>query len=182
MKKGGWANRLWLYFAESDIDISLYNLSISGETTSGILTRFEMEAKTRNADVIIFQVGGNDAAKNNKNNFWVSPGDFQNNLNEILEKAKKITDKIIFIGFNNVNETKTLPVAWIDIYYANENIKRYNEITKSVCQKNSMPYLEIFGVLENKDLEDGLHPNNSGHQKIFEKIKNFLVDNQIINH
>jgi lysophospholipase L1-like esterase len=33
------------------------------------------------------------------------------------------------------------------------------------------------GLLNNEDFDDGLHPNTEGHQKIFEKVKNFLVEN-----
>jgi len=29
-------------------------------------------------------------------------------------------------------------------------------------------------------LEDGLHPNSTGHKKIYEIVKGFLVENRII--
>ena len=62
MEKGGWVNRLWLYFAEkTDDHCEVHNLSISGGTTETILERFEQEAKSRKADGLIFQSGGNDS-------------------------------------------------------------------------------------------------------------------------
>lgn len=181
LKKGGWVNRLWLYLANSDKDFDLYNLSISGGTTKTILDRFESEAKIRNADILIFQSGGNDAAYEQvEGNYQVSPSEFKENIEEIIQRSKKITDKIIFISFKNVDESKTMPVPWRDIYYKNENIKKYCEIMKAVCAEKEVLFLDIFGFLNNKDLCDGVHPNNKGHEKIFQKIKDFLIDNKII--
>ena len=68
--------------------------------------------------------------------------------------------------------------------YKNEYIKKYNEIIKSVYEENKIYFVEIFEDWMNSDyknyLEDGLHPNSEGHQKIFESVKNFLIENKII--
>lgn len=182
MEKGGWANRLWLYAGEkTDGECAIYNLSISGGTTETILERFESEAKVREADALIFQSGGNDSCLVGKNGANKIPLDqFKKNLEEIISKAKNITQNIIFIGFKNVDETKTMPVSWIDLYYINAEIKKYDEIMRDVCKENGVLYLNIFGLLENTDLDDGLHPNTSGHKKIFDVVKDFLENNKWI--
>lgn len=176
MEKGGWVNRLWLFTGEkNDGECEIYNLSISGGTTQTILDRFESEAKIRKADAIIFQSGGNDSYLKGKNGPNQIPLDqFRKNLEEIIRKAKNITSNIIFIGFKNVDEAKTMPVSWEDIYYLNSEIKKYDEVMRDVCKENNISYLDIFGLLSNEDFVDGLHPNSLGHQKIFEKAKNFL--------
>ncbi|KKR25529.1 MAG: Lysophospholipase L1 and related esterases family [Microgenomates group bacterium GW2011_GWC1_39_7] len=176
MEKGGWVNRLWFHVAKRDGDnyVEIYNCSVSGGTTETILERFENEAKIRGADALIFQTGGNDAAYENKpNNYLVSPEKFRENLEEIIKRAKKITNNIIFTDLKNCDESKTMPVSWIDIYYTNENIKKYSDIMKKVCQKNNVLFLYI-GLLNNKDFDDGLHPNAIGHEKIFIQVRNFL--------
>ena len=38
----------------------------------------------------------------------------------------------------------------------------------------------MFDLLEVDDLPDGLHPNTEGHKKMFERIKDFLVENKLI--
>ncbi|MBU1177079.1 MAG: GDSL-type esterase/lipase family protein [Patescibacteria group bacterium] len=181
MRKGGWVNRLWFHVAKRDEDyVEIYNLSISGGTTETILARFESEAKIRNADAIIFQTGSNDAAyKNTPGNYLVSPEKFRANLEEIIKKVKKITKNIIFMDLKNCDESKTMPVAWIDIYYTNKNIRKYSEIMEKVCQQNNIFFLNV-GLLENKDFDDGLHPNTSGHEKIFIKVKDFLASKKWI--
>src|SRR3989344_636977 len=182
MEKGGWVNRLWFHVAKRDGDnyVEIYNCSVSGGTTETILERFENEAKIRGADALIFQTGGNDAAYENKpNNYLVSPEKFRENLEEIIKRAKKITNNIIFTDLKNCDESKTMPVPWIDIYYSNENIKKYSDIMKKVCGKNNVLFLDIE-QLENEDFNDGLHPNTVGHEKIFNQVRDFLIKNQWI--
>lgn len=180
LEKGGWVNRLWLHVGKRDEDyVEINNLSISGGTTETILNRFESEAEIREADALIFQSGGNDSSYElghpEKNR--VSPEQFRKNLEKIIKRAKKITPNIFFMGFKNCDETKTMPVSWIDICYTNENLKKYNEIMRAVCEENGVLFSDIFGVLDINDFEDGLHPNASGHEKIFVKVRDFLTTN-----
>jgi lysophospholipase L1-like esterase len=183
MEKGGWVSRLWFYVAkrEEESYVEIYNLSVSGGTTETILERFDSEARIREADAIIFQSGGNDSYLKGKNGPNQIPTDqFRKNLEEIIKKAKNVTPNVIFIGFENVDEAKTMPVSWKDIYYVNREVQKYDEIMRIVCKENSILYLDIFGLLKNEDFEDGLHPNTAGHKKIFEKVKSFLEENKWI--
>ncbi len=183
MEKGGWVNRLWFYLAKREDEnyVEVYNCSISGGTTETILARFESETKIREADALIFQSGGNDSYLKGKNGLNQIPLDkFKDNLEEIIKRARNITKNIIFIGCENVDESKTAPVFWEDIYYLNAEVKKYNEVMKSVCEKHNIPLIDIFGLLNNEDFDDGLHPNAIGHEKIFQKVKNFLTENKWI--
>lgn len=115
LEKGGWVNRLWLFLSQTDgADyIEVYNQSISGGTTETILARFENEAKIRNAERLIFQTGGNDASyEHTPNNLLVAPDKFRENLGEIIKRAKKVTNNIIFLNLKNCDESETMPVLW----------------------------------------------------------------------
>jgi lysophospholipase L1-like esterase len=182
LEKGGWVSRLWLDIGKRDEEyVEIYNQSISGGTTETILKRFESEAKIRNADALIFQTGGNDSAyEHTPENHLVLIEKFESNIQEIITRAKKLTQNVIFVGFKNCDETKTMPVPWEDIYYTNENIQKYNVIMKKLCDKNNIPFLDLWGLLNNSDLSDGVHPNATGHQKIFEKVKDFLIEHNWI--
>lgn len=179
MEKGGWVNRLWLHIGEkTDGGCGIYNLSISGGTIETTLERFESEAGIREADGLIFQLGGNDSCFAGKNGPNLVPFEkFRNNLEEIIRRAGDIAQNIIFIGFSNVDESKTAPVPWTNVYYANTEIKKYNEAIKSVCESRGIPFLDVFGLLDIEDFEDGLHPNAIGHKKIFMKVRDFLAAN-----
>lgn len=176
MEHGGWVNRLWLYIEEkTDGECEIYNLSISGGTTETILRRFESEAKIREADALIFQSGGNDSCLVGKNGTnQISIGQFKKNIEEIIKKAKTITQDILFIGFKNVDESRTTPVSWKDIYYINTEIRRYNEAMRDICKEHNVFFLDVFNLLNTEDLDDGLHPNKAGHKKIFAKVRDVL--------
>lgn len=183
MEKGGWVNRLWLHIGKRSPDedyIELYNCSVSGGTTETILEQFESEAKIRNATTLIFQTGGNDASyQATPDNFLVSEEKFKKNIEEVIRRARKITDNIVFTDLKNCDESKTMPVPWIDIFYKNENIKKYSKIMEEVCREQNVLFLDVPD-LEKDEFEDGLHPNEKGHKKIFEVVKDFLVQHDLI--
>ena len=181
LEKGGWVTRLWADVGLRDEDyVEIYNVSISGGTSESILARFENEARVRHADAIIFQTGANDATyRSTPDNVTVSPEKFRLNLERLIAKARQITQTIAFIDLRNCDESKTMPVSWDDVYCSNENFTKYGKIMEEVCQTHEVPFLEI-GSLNDEDFEDGLHPNAEGHRKIFEKVKNFLIEQQWI--
>jgi lysophospholipase L1-like esterase len=108
------------------------------------------------------------------NNFLVLPEKFKENIEEIIKRARKMTEHIVFMDLKNCDESKTTPVPWADIYYTNKNIQKYSRIMRDVCLKNKIPFLDL-GLLSNEDFDDGLHPNAEGHRKIFEQVKNFMM-------
>lgn len=194
-EQGGWVARLRKFFDQKNLAnpenyFGIYELGVSGETTSQLLKRFEIECGARLIErkeyneqaVIIFEIGINDSQFiHSKNGPRTSPGEFKENIKKLIEFSKEFTDEIIFLGLTPVDEPKTTPIPWnTDKSYKNENIQRNNEIIKVACEKNNQPFIEIFNSLNNEDLYDGLHPNEKGHQKIFEIVKDFLIENKII--
>lgn len=181
--EGGWADRLKKDLIKSKTDYSeVYNLGIAGDSADGLLKRFKIENEIRNPNVIIIGIGTNDASylKSMGGNY-VSLDKFENNLAEIIIQAKKFTDEIIFVGLIKADEKKVGPAPWAtDFYYNNKDIKIYNEKIKDICAKNELLFVEMFDLLSDDDLEDGLHPNSKGHEKMFLRIKDFLAENKII--
>lgn len=195
---GGWVSRLRKFLdqktaSNSDDYFAVYNLGVSGETTPDLLKRFNIECEARllglednESAVIIFAIGINDSQFiHSENNLRTPPEDFKENLRNLVKLAQKITPRIIFAGLTPVDETKTTPTLWnTDKSYLNENIKKYNEVLKLVCKENNLLFIEIFEKLIEWNykelLEDGLHPNAGGHQKIFGIVKDFLIKSKII--
>jgi len=194
-KEGGWVQRLRKFLdeknlADYDFYCLVYNIGVSGDTINDLLERFEFETKQRSKEIdetiIIFAIGLNDSQfvhSENKNRIPLE--NFKENIQKLIKSAKKFSSKIIFVGLSPVDETKTTPIPWdTNKSYKNENIQKYNEIIKSVCEENKILFIEIFEDwmklnYENL-LEDGLHPNSEGHKKIFESVKEFLIKNKII--
>ena len=178
LERGGWAGRLWHFVAKRDEDyVEVYNLGIAGGTTKTILKRFENEADARKADALIFQTGGNDASRNGGAEDCVVPIEqFRANLEEIIARAKLITDRILFVDLKNCDESRTLPVSWGEYYYRNADMEQYNQVMEEVCREQGVLFLGL-DPLENSDFDDGLHPNADGHEKIYVQIKDFLEKN-----
>jgi len=166
--KGGWVERLKSKLMSDDI---IYNLGVSDDSTEEVIKRLENETEARNPDIIIFAVGMNDAYRYNGET-RTSIDEFRKNIEILTNKAKRITDKIVFIGLTNVDEAKTNPYSWDEnISSNNEDISQYDEAIEFFCQNNGLTYVEMLGVLiKDEDLCDGLHPTSIGHQKMFEVI------------
>ena len=179
-KKGGWAERLKEKLMGKDVLV--YNLGVSGDTTIDLLERFEQETRARydNDTLLIFEVGINDSYHSD-----ITPEMFENNVQELIKKAKKYSKKIVFLGLTPVDESKTNPLPWNkNAFYKNNKIQKYDNITKEVCKRNSVWFIGISSSFARKGyksiLDDGLHPNSKGHEKIFEIVKDFLIKNKII--
>ena len=173
-EKGGWAERLRTCLMGDDI--SIYNLSIDGDIISELLKRFEAEAALREPDVIIFAIGVNDTITIGDRRVS-NPKEFEENIETLTDKARRFADKIVFIGFTEVDEIKTSPIAWSSIgeTYDNQGIKDYNWIIKSFCNKKGLTFIDMLDVVSKDDLYDGVHPNVDGHEKMFEKIRTALA-------
>ena len=177
--KGGWVNRLRLYIdkriKEGGDYIELYNLGISGNTTRDILKRFESEMKARDPDLIILSIGDNDSA-------LVPLEEFEKNIDKIAKLAKKQCNDVVFIGTKPVNEKLTTPVKWDkSLSYTNEKLREYNKKNREIAEKHNILFLDLSGVIDpEEDLEDGLHPNSKGHEKLYQKTKSFLEKNKLI--
>ena len=171
-QKGGWIERLKSYCMEKYDDVGIYNLGVSGNNTNDLLRRFEEEARARKPDLIIFAIGINDSQYIKiQGNYRVPLGQFKGNLSKLLKDARKMADGVVFVGLTQVDESKTMPVPWdLEKYYDNESINLYDDAIKKFCKQNGIDYISMKEVVEVIDLEDGLHPNSQGHEKMFKAM------------
>lgn len=168
---GGWVSRLQHKIKGKN---KFLNFGIPGDTSKDLLERIEEELKESSPDTVIVLIGANDSQyKNSPNNTLVGVEQYEKNLEKIVEKIKKYTDNIIFIGLPKMNDDIT--TVWYYIYnFCNENLQKYDTLIKKFCEKNSFKYIYIFNSLDKSDLSDGAHPNEKGYEKIAEKIEKFL--------
>ncbi len=178
-EKGGWAERLKAHFMIHRNEVEVYNLGIPGSKTEDWLVQWESEARLRDAGAIIFALGTNDSQYiNSKDNPRVPLEQFKKNVEALIAGAKKLTQKIAWVGLTMVDESKTKPVPWAPAKnYDVESVTAYAAVIKAVCEKESVIFVPTFDVVVNADMEDGLHPGPAGHQKLFERILNTLEAN-----
>lgn len=167
----GWWNRLRKK-DEKLLKEFFFNLSIPGQSSSEIVERFEFELKRRfNLDdefKFFFSFGIKDALKLGYDKTHLKI--FEHNVIELIKIAKNYTTNIHFLGLLNVNET-------IRVGYKRENIDTINECLESLCHKYSINFINMFDVINIKDLCDGLHPNELGHEKISQYLYECLYKN-----
>ncbi|MCK5416235.1 hypothetical protein KAI92_02290 [Candidatus Parcubacteria bacterium] len=122
----------------------------------------------------MFSIDSNDPAYiDTKDNVYVSLEEFKDNLVKIVKLSKKYTSKIIFTGLLSIDENKTMP--WSDNeYWENKDLKEYNDIIERVCENNKLDFISFWDLLNKDDLEDGLHPNSKGHEKIFNCVSEYF--------
>ncbi|MCI8590200.1 MAG: hypothetical protein HFE77_05765 [Clostridiales bacterium] len=175
-EKGGWVNRLRLAFVRDrdENEFALFNLSIGGQTTEEIKTRFAYECNIRRASLedtlVIFAIGINDTSMV-KEKERRSIEDFRNNMNDLIGCAKQYAAHVFVVGLTKADEAKTNPVAWNqDVCYINKRILDFDHCLEALCSDYVAHYIYLYSLLGSDDLADGLHPNEIGHQKLCQAI------------
>jgi lysophospholipase L1-like esterase len=171
---GGWVTLLRNHVEhewERLNDKSVYNLAINGETTSSLLLRFEVEFSAREPEIVIFALGINDSC------FWNIGGKqlvpiegFKANLSKLTELAKKYTNQIVFVGLTPIDEQVTHPFDNENTFVAVET-QKHNHAIKEHCLEHQLVFIDLSSHLTLADIDDGVHPNTVGHQKIFNAVK-----------
>ncbi len=176
---GGWAQRLRAKL-ESDNEnyYTLYSLGIPGDTTTGVISRFENEMNARFSpyfkNIIIFAIGINDSIFGYGQNA-VSFDTFKAHLETLLSKAQRYTNNIIFLGLTRVDDDK-IPQSYNLPFetFINSEIDKYDDEIKAFCNEKKLMYIDVRNLLKKSDIDDGVHPNDFGHEKIAEVVKNKL--------
>jgi len=186
----GWVGRLKDYIESKEGYHLVYNLGISGEFISDINQSLEIEYGKRilpkeKGDLIIMAIGINDSrwiGLPKANSPQTELSDFEKDLKILIKKIKILKIPCVFIGLTPVDESKTFP--FIKTTFQNNRIEKFNEILKNNCLKNNIPFLDIFQKFSKLNykflLDDGLHPNSKGYQKMYDFIKKFLIEQKLI--
>lgn len=185
LEKGGWANRLRLWIDERNLKggfyLETYNLGVSGDTTTDLLERLDVELAAREPKLVVISLADNDSAyRGSPDNSLVPLEKTVANVHEIIKRVHKITSTVIWLGAKYVDESKTMPVSWIDLNYSNDVIARYDTEIQKAVEADGGLFVPMRDLLTDADLEDGLHPNAQGHQKIFDRVRNFLETKKLL--
>lgn len=191
-EKGGWVNRLFLEYGtrtkgqDHDDFHAVFNLGISGDTSDAIVKRFASELSFRlgNENLVIIESGGNDSIRNLKTNECAVPiVRFTENCQIMISEAKK-HGKVAFLGLYDSDYANMNPMPWYEGHAAlKDDAEEYEQKIQELPQENDILYIPMTGLFEEKfeDLTfDGDHPNATGHQLIYERIKGVLEKEGIL--
>lgn len=185
---GGWVNRLKTdYMGRYLYERMVMNYGISAYTSENIINSFDAffnavsrrEPWKEKESIVIFAFGINDSAEFKWSwNKRVSLSKFKNNIEVLIEKcqSEKLVQQVIFIGNINVDESIINLSPEGEHNFHNSEIQKYNAVINLYSQKYDYLFLDLFWCMRSEDLYDGLHPNLKGHEKIYEKVKDYLEE------
>lgn len=199
VEQGGWCNQLFKHAVGQTTNFSLrpdafvFNLGVSGDTTTRALGRIDAEISARILDadegeksVVIFSLGVNDSLvelSTGKN--LVSLEVYRENISALYTRALKYSSRIIFIGITPVDEYKTNPVPWATDYaYLSAEIAKYDACVRKFALERETGFIPMQDVFAGHNLPDmltdGVHPNAEGHRLMFERVREYLEKENIL--
>ena len=136
-------------------DVVISNAGVSGDTTSAGLARLDWSIPD-GTDLVILELGANDMLRG------VSPEVTEGNLTKMIERLQTREIDILLIGMMAAPNLGT------------EYAERFNAIYPDLAREYDLPLYAFFleGVAANAALllEDGMHPNAEGIDKMVEGV------------
>ena len=136
-------------------DVEIANAGVSGDTTSGGLSRLDWSIPDGTQGVIL-ELGANDALRG------IAPEQTEKNLDAMLTRLKERGIPVLLAGM--------LAPPNMGADYA----ERFNGIYKRLSEKHGVPLYPFFleGVVTkaNLQIEDGMHPNPQGVDVMVQSI------------
>ena len=121
------------------------NASVSGETTSGALARMLKLLQSYKPDVVVIELGGNDALRGQP------PQMIQKNLGQLVQQSQQAKAKVLLFGMK------------IPPNYGTAYSQAFENNYKVISQQYKIKLLPFFmqGIAGHKDLmqNDQIHPN-----------------------
>jgi len=164
-KEKQWSVLLQEKINHENLEIKIFNSSVSGETTSGGLARINQTIESIKPDYLLLELGGNDALRG------YPPKQIASNLEEIIKIADSANVKVLLMQIR------------IPPNYGSRYQKAFESIYASIASETNailIPFM-LDEVALNKDLmlPDGIHPKASAQpliaDYIYLQLKPFLI-------
>lgn len=152
----GWVDLLQQRLDESGRKIELINASVSGETTSGGLSRLPDLLELHKPDMVLLELGANDGLRG------IPLTIVEANLNKLVELVNATDASTVMLG-------NRLPPN-----YGPRYTQEFFELFQEVAAVHDLPLVPFLldGVATDWDLmqADGLHPNAEAQPIILETV------------
>ena len=152
-----WTTLMKSSFSKEGKSLKIINSSISGDTTSGGLSRISRDLNTYKPDFVLVELGGNDALRGYP-----------------ISRIKQNLLKIVSI----ISDNQSIPIIMqikIPPNYGKKYIEAFENIYSEVASETDAKLISF--MLENVALRDdlmqpdGIHPNEKAQPFITEQIK-----------
>lgn len=152
----GWVAQLQQRLASQGYGYRVVNASVSGETTSGGRNRIERALSQHRPDVVLLELGGNDALRG------LPVRETRTNLKVMIDAIKRAGGKVLLLGIQ------------IPPNYGAAYAKSVETMYSALATETKVPLvpfiLEGFALDPNYMQADGIHPNAAGQPKVLENV------------
>lgn len=142
-------------------DFQVINAGVSGETSSGAMSRIRWVVSTLKPDIVILETGANDGLRG------IDPDILLRNLDQMVGILKQNSVEVVLAGM------QMLPSL------GPEYTRAFMRIYPAVAKKHDIILIPFFleGVAGNPQLNqtDQLHPTEAGYQRIVETVYPYVV-------
>jgi acyl-CoA thioesterase I len=153
----------WVNLLQQDLskEANIINASVSGETTSGGLTRLPALLKTHQPAVVVLELGGNDGLRGQPLKLM------QDNLQAMISTSQAAGAKVLLVGMQ------------IPTNYGQRYTRQFKESYSTLAEKNHValvPFL-LEGVATNGELfqADKIHPTADAQPTLAKNVKPHLL-------
>ena len=159
-KESQWSESLKTLLSDKGFKISVYNRSVSGETTGGGLTRISRILDELKPTFLLLELGGNDALRG------YPPKKIYENLNKMIEASKERGINVFLMQIRILpNYGKRYQTQFESIY---PTLSKEKEVIL-------LPFmLNDIALKKELMLSDGIHPNKDAQPLIAEIVFNSL--------
>ncbi|HUP56855.1 MAG TPA: arylesterase [Bdellovibrionota bacterium] len=141
-------------------DAEVVNAGLSGSTTASAEGRLKWHLKNK-PDILILALGANDGLRGMK------LSETRKNLSRVIAMAKEKGVEVLLAGMR------------VPPNYGKEFTEGFEALYRDLAREHSValvPFLlEGIGGEKEMNLDDGIHPNERGHQKMAETILPHLL-------
>lgn len=184
---GGWVDRIKTRLIKQFLDttkdrVSVFNMGISGETTDGLIQRFQHEFVTRLSDdkqnTVLFGYGANDLA-NEDGYFLVAIESYIDNLSHCIEFVLEKGAAVVLINITPIAAHLNGLANVNNRIRDDQTIRRYNQALLALSVKYSVDLIDVYTPFNARKeaylTADGLHPNSAGHELLYQVISKSLL-------
>lgn len=168
-------NKSWIeifkdYSLSSNINFSIINKGINGNTTTDMLNRFTEDVTIVNPKSVFIMGGTNDLLSNRPLSLVLDNIELM--LKEVLTKTNNV-----FIGIPPIIVKEDayrlfMPSSTYD--YCESKLPILREGLINICEKYDLKYIDFYNMSLNLDPKeiflDGIHLNERGHNLIFSEF------------
>ncbi|MFA5597899.1 MAG: arylesterase [Pusillimonas sp.] len=152
----GWVNLIQQRLDAAGLAYRVNNASISGDTTSGGLSRLADALVRYHPDIVIIELGSNDALRG------LSLDMTRGNLANMVRQAKATGSTVVLVGMQ------------IPPNYGRQYTEAFKQLFVDLAQSENLalvPFL-LEGIAADRSLfqADGIHPNESAQPVLAENV------------